>query len=195
MNQIESNAPNQREKRHAALYFSPKNSKAYKELAARVRSDGGRTTLVWSSRWRGAESILTECRAVVIEKGCVNADAIVEAYRRYAIDVEIHFADADGEFEGSVDEDDLEAIADLEAAASREERDATKEEDEAALAAEVGATHEEEHADQDAATDTAIQEEDSGDGEASVDSDSDGEDAGTEDVGGEEGTEESTDKG
>ena len=59
MNEHESTAPNQREKRHAALYFSPKNSKAYKELAARVRSDGGRTTLVWSNQWKGAESILT----------------------------------------------------------------------------------------------------------------------------------------
>lgn len=103
------NEPTKRDKRHAALYFSPKNSKAYKELAARVRSDGGKTTLVWSNQWRGAESILTECRAIIVEEGCKNAEDIVEAYRRYAVNCEIHFADANGEFpedaEGATDDE------------------------------------------------------------------------------------------
>ena len=188
----------QREKRHAALYFSAKNSAAFKELAARIRSDGGRTTLVWAKQWKGAESILTECRAIVIEEGCVNADDIVEAYRRYGQDVEVHYADENGEFasdhvEAETDEQ-REANADSEAAASREERGATKEEDEAALAAEVGATpDEEEHDDSDATSDTVVPTEDGGTGDDPVDPDSEGGDAGTEDDGAEASDEKPTD--
>jgi hypothetical protein len=182
----------QRSKRHAALYFSPKNSAAFKELAARIRGDKGRTTLVWSKNWKGAESIMTEARAIVVERGCRNADKIVEAYRRYAIDVEIHMADANGEFKEEAD-DDLEAIADAEAQASRDERDVTKEEDEVALAAEVGAIDGEDSSSAEA--DAAV-EDDAEDGEDTrADSDGDFEDEGTEDDGGEAGTEESTDPG
>lgn len=210
----EASGTSQREKRHAALYFSPKNSDAYKELAARIRSDGGRTTLVWSRQWKGAESIMSEARAIVVEKGCQNADDIVEAYRRYAIDVEIHFADASGEFsEGESEltaptaeelieetEADIEARADAEAAESRAEIEAaggetTETADPAILDPEDdGATIEEEHTDADAASDAAVQTEDGGDGEDPVDPNSDGDDAGTEDDGAEAGAEEPTDK-
>lgn len=96
-----SNEPNtvQRERKHAAIYFSPANSKAFKSLAARVRAEGGRTTCIWSSKWKGAENLLMEARAVVIERGCPNAEEICNAYRKYANDVEIHFVNTDGEFE------------------------------------------------------------------------------------------------
>lgn len=158
---------NQREKRHAALYFSPKHSKAYKELAARIRSDGGRTTLIWSNQWKGAESILTECRAIVIEKGCANAENIEEAYRRYAIDVEIHYADSDGEFE--------------------EDNAIDPAEDEGATG------DDEEHADSDSTSDTTVQEEDIEAGSDTADSDGDGGDGGASDDSAEAGEEESTD--
>jgi len=155
---------NQREKRHAALYFSPANSTAYKELAARIRNDGGRTTLVWSKQWKGPESIRTEVRAIVVEAGCANADKIVEAYQRYAIDVEVHFADASGEF---IAEDEPEDTG--------------------------GATNEEEHVDTDAETDAVVEVEEPATEDDGENLDSLVEDAGTQDDSGEEGAEESTD--
>lgn len=158
----------QRSKRHAVLYFSPKNSDAYKELAARVRSDGGRTTLVWSDRWKGAESILTECRAIIIEKGCPNDTAIQEAYRRYAVDCEIHFADANGEFEEATDTadpqtvivedigDDLEKVSRGTLGDGIEPDDTTESVDDE----EEGATNEESDTDSDAASDSVVEAED-----------------------------------
>lgn len=176
----------QRQKRHAVLYFSPKNSDAFKELAARVRSDGGRTTLVWSDRWKGAESILTECRAIIIEEGCRNATEIQEAYRRYAVDCEIHFANAKGEFAeddapsgdgaGFIEPDDT----------TDQNGDGSADEDEGA------ANDEEEHTDPDAASDTVVQAE-GGDGEDPVDPDSDGGIDGPSDNGGQESEEKPSD--
>lgn len=192
----------QREKRHAVLYFSAKNGPAFKELAARIRGDGGRTTLVWSNQWKGAESILAEARAVVIERGCVNEEDIVEGYRRYASDVEIHFADGNGEFTDGEPveetEEELEARADAEAAESRAAIEAeggeTTETADPEILDPVGATDEEEHDDPDAASDAVVEEADGGDGEDPVATDSDGEVAGTEDDGAEAGTEEPSDK-
>jgi len=180
------NEPNQREKRHAALYFSPKNSEAYKELAARVRSDGGKTTLVWSNRWRGAESILTECRAIIVEEGCENADDIVEAYRRYAVNCEIHFADAKGEFP----DDDAPPANDT----FIEPDDTTDQNGDGSVDDEDEAI-EEEHTDPDAETDSAVEEAEERSDTDSGDSDGDGEDAGTADEGGEAGTEDASDPG
>ena len=155
----------------------------------------------------------------MIETGCAHADDIVEAYRRYAVDVEVHFADANGEFAEDDPRTEMERVADEEAEASRQaialENEVVENEDgevmfdpnvvvsdeqaEATLASsqldeDAGATHEEEHTDQNAATDTVVSEADGGDGEAPVDPASDGGDAGTEDVGGEAGTEEPTDQ-
>lgn len=178
--------PNQREKRHAALYFSPKNSSAYKELAARVRSDGGRTTLVWSNRWKGAESILTECRAIIIETGCANATDIKEAYQRYAVDCEIHFADANGEFA-----EDTEAAGD--GTGFIEPDDTTDQNGDGSVDDEGAANDAQEHIDPDATPDAVVQAEDGGDGEDPVDPDSDGGDDGASDASGEEGQEEATD--
>jgi hypothetical protein len=191
-----------REKRHAVLYFSPKNSAAFKELAMRIRSDGGRTTLVWSKQWKGAESILVECRGVVIEKGCANETDIVEAYRRYSHDVEIHFADANGEFtdEDEETEDEVNARADAEAAESRAAIEAaggeTTTEAEPAILDPEGATDdEEEHDDPDATPDAVVEETTGGEGAEPVDPDSDGEDAGTADDSGEAGAEEPVNSG
>ena len=104
MSEVKSNTT-QRENKHAILYFSPQNSSAYKELAARIRAEGGRTTCVWSQKWKGAESLMMEGRAIVIEEGCMHAEEICDAYRKYANDVEIHFADANGQFKsGEQDE-------------------------------------------------------------------------------------------
>jgi hypothetical protein len=171
--------PEQRAKRHAVLYFSPKNSDAFKELAARVRSDGGRTTLVWSNRWKGAESILTECRAIIIEKDCANATAIQEAYRRYAVDCEIHFADADGEFAeadaGFIEPDDT----------TDQNADGSVDDDE-------GATSEESDTDPDAASDAVVQAEAEA-GDDPVDPVSDGEDDGPSEDSGEAGEESASD--
>ena len=178
----------QREKRHAVIYFSPKNSKAYKELAARVRSDGGRTTLVWSNQWKGAESILTECRGVIIERNCKNADDIVEAYRRYAVDVEIHYTDENGEFseDGEAEEETI-----TEEPVTAEEPPITEE---TVTEPESGATEdEEEHVDPDTTSDAVVEEAEAEDGDASTDPDSDSEDAGTADDSGEAGAEKPTD--
>lgn len=90
--------PERRDSKHAIIYFDRKNTEAFKELGARVREAKGRTTLVWSSRWQGPQNILKEGRAVIIQKGCANADDICDAYRQYASDVEIHFVDDAGEF-------------------------------------------------------------------------------------------------
>lgn len=196
----------QREKRHATLYFSAKNGAAFKELASRIRGDGGRTTLVWSSQWKGAESIMSEARAIVVERGCPNAEDIVEAYRRYAADVEVHYADSNGEFsEDSTTvsdaieeaEDDIEARADAEAAESRAAIEAeggeTTETADPDILDPVGATDEEEHDDPDAASDAVVEDAGEAEGVPGEVPDSDGEDAGTEDDSAEERPEEPTD--
>lgn len=177
--------PNQREKRHAVLYFSAKASEAFKELAARIRSDGGRTTLVWSNRWKGAESILTECRAIVIEEGCANASEIEEAYRRYAVDCEIHYADSDGEFaeEATAKEEPFIEPDDT----TDQNGDGSDDDDE-------GATPDEEsNTDPDAASDSVVEEASGGEGEDPVDPVSDSGDDGASDVSAEEGQEGSSD--
>lgn len=91
-----------RETKHAVLYFDSGNSTEFKDLASRVRSEGGKTTLVWSDRWRGPENLMMEARAVIIQKDCLNAQLICDAYRKYANDVEIHFVNSLGEFEEEV---------------------------------------------------------------------------------------------
>jgi hypothetical protein len=105
-----------RETKHAALYFDSGNSSEFKDLASRVRSEGGKTTLIWSDRWNGPENLLMEARAVIIQKDCLNAQIICDAYRKYAADVEIHFVNSLGEFEEEAPEqssDDLEDEADI----------------------------------------------------------------------------------
>lgn len=112
MSEVTSNTT-QRENKHAILYFSQRNSQAWKALAARIRAEGGRTTLVWSNQWKGAKSMMMEGRAIVIEEGCTYANEICDAYRQYASDVEIHFADGAGNFiSGEQDESETANDAD-----------------------------------------------------------------------------------
>lgn len=82
--------------KHAVIYFEQGASAAMKELAGQIRGEGGKTTLVWAKQWIGAENMLPEARAVIIQKGCANEAKIVEAYRKYGVDVEIHFVNEDG---------------------------------------------------------------------------------------------------
>jgi len=85
-----------RASKHAVIYFEQGAQAAMKDLAGQIRGEGGKTTLVWANRWRGAENLITEARAVIIQKGCANEEKIVEAYRKYGVDVEIHFVNQDG---------------------------------------------------------------------------------------------------
>jgi len=89
-----------RDKKHAVIYFNPGSTNIMKELAKKIRAEGGRTTLVWSNKWQGAQNILPEAKAVVIEIDCANAEEIQDAYLALASDVEVHFVDHDGEFIG-----------------------------------------------------------------------------------------------
>ena len=130
------------------------------------------------------------------------ADQPLEHARAETVgDVEIHFADANGEFsEDEETEDEVNARADAEAAESRAAIEAaggeTTTEADPAILDPVGATDdEEEHDDPDAETDAAVEEEDGGEGQDPVDPDSDGEDAGTEDDSGEAGSEEPANTG
>ena len=50
----------------------------------------------WAKMWKGAENLIPEARAVIIQKGCANEEKIVEAYRKYGVDVGIHFVNEDG---------------------------------------------------------------------------------------------------
>lgn len=85
-----------RESKHAVIYFSPGSAPAMKDLAGQIRGEGGRTTLVWSAKWRGPENLIAEARAVIIERGCANAEKIAAAYEKYGEDVEIHYVNSDG---------------------------------------------------------------------------------------------------
>lgn len=85
-----------RKDKHAVIYFEPGSAAAMKDLAGQIRGEGGKTTLVWANKWKGPENLMPEARAVIIEKGCSNEEKIVEAYRKYGIDVEIHFVNEDG---------------------------------------------------------------------------------------------------
>lgn len=85
-----------RENKHAVIYFEPGATDAMKDLAGQIRGEGGKTTLIWAKQWRGAENLIPEARAVIIQKGCANEEKIVEAYRKYGVDVEIHFVNQDG---------------------------------------------------------------------------------------------------
>jgi hypothetical protein len=85
-----------RASKHAVLYFEPGATEAMKDLAGQIRGEGGKTTLIWAKQWRGAENLIPEARAVIIQKGCANEEKIVEAYRKYGVDVEIHFVNQDG---------------------------------------------------------------------------------------------------
>jgi len=85
-----------RSSKHAVLYFEPGATEAMKDLAGQIRGEGGKTTLIWAKQWKGAENLIPEARAVIIQKGCANEEKIVEAYRKYGVDVEIHFVNQDG---------------------------------------------------------------------------------------------------
>lgn len=85
-----------RKDKHAVIYFEPGASAAMKDLAGQIRGEGGKTTMVWANRWRGAENLIPEARAIIVQKGCANEEKIVEAYRKYGVDVEIHFVNQDG---------------------------------------------------------------------------------------------------
>lgn len=82
----------------AVLYFDKKCGAAYKHLAARVRSEGSKTILVWSNHFKGPEKLIPEARAVIIQADAHNAQRIANAYETLGQDVEIHYADADGQF-------------------------------------------------------------------------------------------------
>lgn len=103
-----------RKDRHAVLYFSKQSSDAFKALAARIRGDHkGSAILVWSAKWRGPENLMAEAKAVIIEVGCPNAEAIRDAYLKFAQNVEIHFVESDGEtFVDSLDPEEAEEVAD-----------------------------------------------------------------------------------
>lgn len=88
--------PENRASKHAVIYFEPGAQEAMKDLAGQIRGEGGKTTMIWAKMWRGVENLITEARAVIIQKGCANEDEIVEAYRKYGVDVEIHFVNEDG---------------------------------------------------------------------------------------------------
>lgn len=85
-----------RDNKHAVIYFEPGATEAMKDLAGQIRGEGGRTTLIWAKQWRGAENLIPEARAIIIQKGCANEEKIVEAYRKYGVDIEIHFVDQNG---------------------------------------------------------------------------------------------------
>jgi len=85
-----------RENKHAVIYFEPGSAAAMKDLAGQIRGNGGRTTLVWAKLWKGPISIMTEAKAVIVQKDCANEEAIVEAYRKFSHDVEIHYVNQDG---------------------------------------------------------------------------------------------------
>jgi hypothetical protein len=85
-----------RSDKHAVIYFEQGAQAAMKDLAGQIRGEGGKTTLIWARMWKGAENMLPEARAVIIQKGCSHEEDIVAAYRKYGIDVEIHFVNEDG---------------------------------------------------------------------------------------------------
>lgn len=85
-----------RDNKHAVIYFEPGATEAMKDLAGQIRGEGGKTTLIWAKQWRGAENLIPEARAIIIQKGCANEEKIVEAYRKYGVDIEIHFVDQNG---------------------------------------------------------------------------------------------------
>lgn len=85
-----------RKDKHAVIYFEQGAQAAMKDLAAQIRGEGGKTTMIWAKKWRGDENMLPEARAVIIQKGCANEAKIVKAYRKWGVDVEIHFVNEDG---------------------------------------------------------------------------------------------------
>lgn len=122
-----------RASKHAVIYFEQGAQAAMKDLAGQIRGEGGKTTLIWANRWKGAANMIPEARAVIIQKGCANEEKIVEAYRKYGVDVEIHMVNEDGigidaeeatyaaieeETPEPVQEEDTSASADQEADAS-----------------------------------------------------------------------------
>jgi hypothetical protein len=108
-----------RSEKHAVLYFQQANGPAFKELAKRLRSEGAKTTLVWNYLFRDSSAILPEARAIVVQAGMSNSSFIVDAYRKYAHDVEIHLVEADGET--FVDVDAIEGTTDGLADEARED--------------------------------------------------------------------------
>jgi hypothetical protein len=127
--------PENRASKHAVIYFEQGAQAAMKDLAGQIRGEGGKTTLIWAKMWKGAENMIPEARAVIIQKGCAFEEKIVEAYRKYGVDVEIHFVNEDG-IGIDVAEEEAEYVADeetnpdavpeeaVEAAADPEEADA-----------------------------------------------------------------------
>lgn len=85
-----------RKDKHAVIYFEQGAQAAMKDLAAQIRGEGGKTTLIWAKKWVGDENMLPEARAVIIQKGCANEEKIVNAYRKWGVDVEIHFVNEEG---------------------------------------------------------------------------------------------------
>jgi hypothetical protein len=91
-----------------AIYFDRSNGVMFKELAKRVRSSkvadpsGGqrnlRPILNWASNFRGPED-MQACAAVIIQRGCVNANIIAECYKAFGSDIELHWVTEHGEFE------------------------------------------------------------------------------------------------
>lgn len=88
--------PENRASKHAVIYFEQGASAAMKDLAGQIRGEGGKTTMIWAKQWKGVENLIPEARAVIIQKGCHFEDEIVAAYRKYGVDVEIHFVTEDG---------------------------------------------------------------------------------------------------
>lgn len=119
----------QRNQKHVTIYFTPGSSEVMKALAANVRSQGGKTTTVWSNRWKGPENLIMETRAVIIERGCENDVDIAQAYLQFTQEVEVHFVDHNGEFVDAPAELDIKKEASNATTEESKSDDRTEEED------------------------------------------------------------------
>lgn len=82
----------------ALIYFQRQNQEVAKDVAARVRNDGGDARLVWGHQFRQPEDMDNDAAAVVIERDLPNASLIAETYAAFSAGVEIHFIDNEGVF-------------------------------------------------------------------------------------------------
>ncbi len=150
------------------LYFNRHDAEAFKALAERIRSESNLTTLVWSHLFRGADDLIGNARAIVVQHGCPKEQEIVNQYVNFGNDVEVHYANDEGEFIETPPPEPQPAVAGLGTTAnSKEEGDAQESQ---AEGTEAGAT-----------TDSAVQESDDpgndGPDPVSTDEGSDGGDA------------------
>lgn len=82
----------------ALIYFIPKDQEIAKDVAARVRNDGGDARLVWGHKFTEPEDMDREASAVIIQRDLTNSSLIAETYAAFSAGVEIHFIDNEGVF-------------------------------------------------------------------------------------------------